>query len=390
MSKKQSPFIQSDLIILLTLFICVSLLSIYNAQQLEQYEGKNFMLLQLIWYIVGIALIVGIQFLDLDQLYKVSFIVYATTVLLLIVLWLSPESLARQINGSKSWFHLPGFTLQPSEFTKIGLIMYLSALISRHKEKVKNVTMKTDFILLGKIGLVTAIPFLFTELQPDLGTSLVYVFIAGILVILSGIDWKIIGTLALGILAIAGAAIFFVVSLPQFSEDVLQIKPYQQDRIKTWFDSGEQSSDETYHIDRSMQALGSGQLIGKGMDNIQVKLPEAHTDFIFSIIGESFGFMGSAGVIFLFFLLLYKMVSLGIKVYSHSTFGAYICFGYMSLILMHTFQNIGMTLGIMPITGVPLLFISYGGSSILSTLLGFGLIYRVAVSQSIQSDYLFK
>ena len=389
MQKKQSHFIQNDLIILLTLLICVSLVSIYNAQQLDQYS-RNFVILQLIWYIVGIGFVVGLQFLDLDQLYKVSFIVYGVTVFLLIVLWLSPESIARVVNGSKSWFHLPGFTLQPSEFTKIGLIMYLSALISKHKEKVKNVTVKTDLILLGKIIVVTVIPFFFTQLQPDLGTSLVYFFIAGVMLVLSGIDWKILGLLIGTILVVAVGAVFFVLNFPQFSEDTLGIKPYQMDRIRTWFDPTQQSSDETYQIDRSLQALGSGQLNGKGLASLQVKLPEAHTDFIFSVVGESFGFIGSAVVIFLFFLLLYKLVTLGMKVYSYNAFGSYLCFGFMALILMHTFQNIGMTLGIMPITGVPLLFISYGGSSVMSTMLGFGLIYRVAVSYSVQSDYLFK
>ena len=137
-------------------------------------------------------------------------------------------------------------------------------------------------------------------------------------------------------------------------------------------------------------ALGSGQLFGKGMGSLEVNYPEAHTDFIFSVIGESFGFIGSAIVIFLYFMLLYKLVTLGLSIYKHSPFGTFFCYGFLSLLLVHVFQNIGMTLGIMPITGIPLLLVSYGGSSVMSTMLGLGVIYRVAVEYSIQNDYLFK
>lgn len=391
MSKKQSHYIQSDLIIILLLFITVSLLAIFNAQQLEQYAGDNFVLKQIIWYAVSILILAAIQFVDLDQLYKSSIFVYAFGVLILIILWLSPSSIARKINGAKSWFtDIPGgISLQPSEFTKIALILLLAALISRHKDKYKLSSLTSDIYLLGKICLATALPIAFTLIQPDLGTSVVYVFIAGVLILLSGIDWKVIGTLVAGGTILIAGAVLLIVNFPDMAQDLIGIKPYQINRVVTWFDPTEIGND-TFHIDRAMLAIGSGQLIGKGMSSLQVQLPEAHTDFVFSIIGESFGFIGSAAVIFLYFMLFYKLVTLGLKVYKFSEFGAYLCFGFMSLLLIHTFQNIGMTIGIMPITGIPLLLISYGGSSILSTMIGYALIYRVAVEHSIQNDYLFK
>lgn len=391
MSKKQSHYIQSDLIIILLLFITVSLLAIFNAQQLEQYAGDNFVLKQIIWYVVSILILAAIQFVDLDQLYKSSIFVYVFGVLILIVLWLSPSSIARKINGAKSWFtDIPGgISLQPSEFTKIALILLLAALISRHKNKYKLSSLTSDIYLLGKICLATALPIAFTLIQPDLGTSVVYVFIAGVLILLSGIDWKVIGSLVVGGTILIAGAVLLIVNFPDMAQDLIGIKPYQINRVVTWFDPTEISND-TFHIDRAMLAIGSGQLIGKGMSSLQVQLPEAHTDFIFSIIGESFGFIGSAAVIFLYFMLFYKLVTLGLKVYKFSEFGAYLCFGFMSLLLIHTFQNIGMTIGIMPITGIPLLLVSYGGSSILSTMIGYALIYRVAVEDSVQNDYLFK
>lgn len=393
MTRKQSHYIQTDLIILLCLFIIVSLLAIYNAQQLEQYVTQgNFVIKQLVFYGAGIFILAAIQFVDLDQLYKGSPYVYGFGIFILIVLYFSPEKIAREINGAKSWFTLDEFgipfSLQPSEFTKIAFIVFLAAIVSKHKEKYKDSSLRSDMFLLGKLLLATFLPFVLVFIQPDLGTSLVFLFIAGVVIILSGINWKLIGALIATGLSVAAGLIAMIIYFPDLSQQI-GIKPYQMNRVLTWFDPTLQSND-TFHIDRSLLAVGSGQLTGKGMSSLQVHLPEAHTDFIFSVIGESFGFIGAAAVIFLYFMLFYKLVTLGLKIYQHSVFGAFICFGFMSVLLIHTFQNIGMTIGIMPITGIPLLLISYGGSSILSTMTGYALVYRVAVELSIQNDYLFK
>lgn len=393
MTRKQSHYIQTDLIVMLIMFIIVSLLAIYNAQQLEQYINEgSFVLKQLVFYCASIFILAAIQFIDLDQLYKASPYIYGFGIFILVVLYVSPEKIAREINGAKSWFTLDGigipFSLQPSEFTKIAFIVFLAAIISKHKAKYKDASLKSDALLLGKLLLATCLPFALTFIQPDLGTSLVFLFIVGVVIILSGINWKLIGTLIVVGVSLAVGVIALIVYFPDLSQEI-GIKPYQINRVLTWFDPAHQSND-TFHIDRSMLAVGSGQLSGKGMNSLQVHLPEAHTDFIFSVIGESFGFIGAAAVIFLYFMLFYKLVTLGLKIYQHSVFGAFICFGYMSVLLMHTFQNIGMTIGIMPITGIPLLLISYGGSSILSTMIGYALVYRVAVELSIQNDYLFK
>lgn len=380
---------QTDFIILLTLFICVSLVSIYNAQQLPQYSGDNFAFKQLIWFTAGIVVAVIIQFFDLEQLYKASIFIYSIGVLVLIVLLVSPESIAREIHNTKSWFTLPGLSLQPAEFTKITTVLFLAAAISKHKTKHEKSNLKSDSLLLLKIIIITAIPIVFILMQPDFGTSMVYVFIAGMMVLLSGIDWKIIIGLILALTIILGGALGLIVNFPEMSQELIGLETYQVDRVMTWIDPSQQDKDDTYHFDLSILALGSGQLLGKGMDSLQVETPEAHTDFIFSVIGESFGFLGTAIVIFLYFLLLYKLVTLGLKSSQHSLFGAYLCFGYLSILLIHVFQNIGMTIGIMPITGIPLLLISYGGSSVLSTMIGFGIVYKVAVENTIQNNYLF-
>ncbi|MEI3607742.1 FtsW/RodA/SpoVE family cell cycle protein [Pseudogracilibacillus sp. SE30717A] len=391
MSKKQSHYIQLDLIIILLAFIAISILAIYNAQHLGQYQNEgNFALKQVIYYAIGIFLLVGIQFIDLDQLYKSSLYLYIFGVILVVILHFSPHSIARPVNGSKSWFNeIPFITIQPSEITKIVFILFLSAIIVKHKEKFVNNSLNSDLWLILKLVLTTLIPVAFILKQPDLGTSVVFFFILGILIILSGIDWKILLVMIVGGIAAIALAVLLIVNFPELSQKVLGIKPYQIDRVMTWFDPTQQVDDDRYQIDRSLLTIGSGQLTGKGMNNAEVALPEAHTDFIFSIIGESFGFIGSSIVIFLFFLLIYKLVTLGMKSFEFSPYGSFICFGFMALILIHTFQNIGMTIGLMPITGIPLLFISYGGSTTLSTMIGFGIVYRVAVEQSRQKDFLF-
>ncbi|MFD1851562.1 FtsW/RodA/SpoVE family cell cycle protein [Oceanobacillus bengalensis] len=393
MNKKQSYYVQTDLIVLFILFVSASLLAIYNAEQLEQYANSDFVIKQIVWFAIGVCIIAAIQYLDLEQLYKFSTYIYIFGILILFVLLISPESIARPINGAKSWFN-PKFlplSLQPAEFTKITTILFMARVITQHKAKFEISNLKTDTILLIKLIVVTAIPVSLIMMQTDFGTSMVYLFILGMMIILSGISWKIILSL-ISIVAGAGAAVLtFIVRFPDLAKELVGSgSAYQIDRIMTWFDPAQQSADSTWHFERIHMSLGSGQLFGKGLNGVQVYYSEAQTDFIFSVIGESFGFVGSALVIFLYFMLLYKLVTLGLNVFKHSPFGAYFCFGFLSLILVHVFQNIGMTLGIMPITGIPLLLISYGGSSVLSTMLGLGIVYRVAVEQTIQNDYLFK
>lgn len=392
MSKKQSHYIQLDLIILIVILMTISILAIYNAQQLGQYPGQNFVFKQILFYGIAISVLAALQFIDLEQLFKTSLYIYIFGVLMVIVLHFSPESIAEPVNNAKSWFNnkIPFVSIQPSEFTKISLIVFIAALIVKHKEKYVKTTVISDLWLIAKIIMITILPVMFILKQPDLGTSIVFLFIAGVMIILSGIDWKILGTLIVGGAAVIALSLLLVINFPEISQEVLGIKQYQINRIMTWFDPTQQDPNDRYHIDLSLLTIGSGQLIGKGMKNAEVNIPEAHTDFIFSIIGESFGFIGAAAVIFIFFLLIYKLVTLGMKVYPFSPFGAYICFGFMSLILIHTFQNIGMTIGIMPITGIPLLFVSYGGSTILSTMIGFALVYRIAIEHSRQQDFLFK
>ena len=393
MTKRQSYYMQADLLILIVLFILASLFAIYNAEQLEQYADQNFVFKQIIWYAVGILLAASVQFLDMEQLNKASLYIYIGGVLLLVLLYISPPSIAWPVNGAKSWFNrlIPGVSLQPSEFVKLSTILYMSVIISKHKEKFEQSDLRTDTMLLIKLVLITLIPVVFILLQPDFGTAMVYIFILGMMIIFAGISWKIILSLVAVSGAFIGGVLAFIVNFPELAKLIVGTsRHYQIDRILTWFDPAQSADSANWHFQRAYMALGSGQLFGKGIGGVEVYYPEAQTDFIFSVIGETSGFIGASIVILLYFLLLYKLVTLGLNIYQFVPFASYFCFGFLSLILIHVFQNIGMTIGIMPVTGIPLPLISYGGSSVMATMLGIGVIYRIAVEYSIQNDYLFK
>ncbi|WP_430787647.1 FtsW/RodA/SpoVE family cell cycle protein [Virgibacillus flavescens] len=389
MGKEKSGGLQYDLILIFLLFMGTSLIALYNMQQFS-LDNDNFMMQQVVWYTLGAILIFFIRMLDLNQIYQLSIYIYIFGVLVLAILLVSPESIAPLINGTHSWFAIPGIgTLQPAEFTKITTILGLAYAITKHKEKHVNKSFQSDFLLLLKLIALVAVPVFLILLQPDFGTSMVYLVILSFMVLLSGINWKLIfSVVAIGAIIGAGA-LALIVQYPELSEEVLHVDPYQINRIESWFGPDEEVNDKNWQVTKSFLAIGSGQLFGKGLGEIQVDIPESQTDFIFAIIGESFGFVGSSFVIFLYFILAYKLVSIGMKISNTNMFGALFCFGYMGMIAVHTFQNIGMSIGIMPITGIPLLLISYGGSSVLATLIGFGIVYRVSEEIMNSEGYMF-
>src|SRR3954451_4910285 len=363
-----------SLTLLLFLFFLVSCIAIYSGQASNQYEGTNFLIQQIFWYVVGAIIIAVIMHFDSDQLRKLSWFLYGFGILLLLILAISPvTSFTPRINGAQSWFQLPIGSIQPSEFMKVFLIMGLSITIYRHNEKYLNNTIKTDFILLFKIGLVTALPISLVMMQPDLGTSLVMIAIMTGLIFISGISWKIILSLYGTGATLASIIFYFVIWAPEVLEKYLGVKPYQFDRIYAWLDP--ENNAAGYHLSNSLKAIGSGLLSGKGFGERKVYIPESHTDFIFSVIGEEYGFIGSSIVIGLFFLLIYHLTKTALE--TADPFNTYLCVGVISMITFHVFQNIGMTIQVLPITGIPLPFISYGGSSLMGNMLAMGLIYSI-------------
>lgn len=362
------------LTLLLLMFFLVSCAAIYSGQASGQYGGKNFLVQQIFWYGVGGAIIAVMMRFDSDQLKRLTWILYGFGIFLLFILAVAPvTAFTPKINGAQSWFSTPVGSIQPSEFMKVFLIIALSKTIQLHHEKYINKTVKTDFILLYKIGLVTMVPIGLVMMQPDLGTSLVMLAIMTGLIFISGITWKILLPLYGSAVALMGTILYFVIWAPEVLEKYLHVKSYQFDRIYAWLDPENNASG--YHLSNSLKAIGSGLLTGKGFGERKVYIPESHTDFIFSVIGEEYGFFGASLVIGLFFLLIYHMTKMALE--TKDTFNTYLCVGVICMITFHVFQNIGMTIQVLPITGIPLPFISYGGSSLMGNMMAMGLIYGI-------------
>jgi rod shape determining protein RodA len=363
-----------NLVFILILLFLSSCLAIYSAQASGQYK-ENFLLKQIVWYVVGSGIIAVVMTLDSEQLRKLTWYAYGFGILTLGFLIVAPESIAPVINGAKNWFKIPGFgTIQPSEFVKIFIILALARVIEDHHNKHQIKSVQTDFWLLTKLGAVTFLPLLMI-IKQDLGTALVFLAILLGMIFISGISWKLLTPLfALGV-ALIGTIFYFVLWFPEVLAKYLGVGEYQLRRIYSWLDPYSYQGSDAYQLTKSLLAIGSGQTGGKGLGNREVYLPESQTDFIFSVVGEEYGFIGASVLISLFFLLIYHITKVGME--TKNNFYTYICVGVISMITFHVFQNIGMTVGVLPITGIPLPFISYGGSGLMGNMFALGLIFSI-------------
>ncbi|GKV67202.1 MULTISPECIES: FtsW/RodA/SpoVE family cell cycle protein [Sporosarcina] len=360
---------------ILLLFCTVSVIAISSAQTTGQYT-INFVPSQIQWYIVGAFIIAVTMYFEPEQYFKAAWWIYGAGIFLLLMLFILPESmdLVARRNGAKSWFHLPIGSIQPAEFMKTFFIIALARLITQHHEKYLVKTLKTDGMLLAKICGVLLVPLLFIMLQPDLGTGLVFLAITAALIIISGISWKIIGPIFIG--GFVGGGTLLLMAL--YAQDFLLklgFKKYQFERIYSWIDPYSYASNEGMHLITSLNAIGSGEIFGKGYKGREVYVAESHTDFIFTTIGEDWGFIGTSLIICLFFILIYHLTKITLEL--KDPFSTYISAGIIAMITFHVFENIGMTIQLLPITGIPLPFISYGGSSLMGNMLAIGLIFSM-------------
>ena len=378
-NKQSASKLDFGLVLILMMLFLSSCIAIYSAQTTGQYN-ENFLLKQIIWYIAGSGIIAAVIILDSEQWMKITWYVYGIGIALLAFLIVAPESIAPHINGAKSWYKVPGLgSLQPSEFVKVFLILALSRVIVQHHQKHLIKTIQTDLWLLMKLGIVTFVPLLFVMQQPDLGTSLVFIAILLGMIFVSGISWKILTAIFGSALIFISTIFYFILWKPDILEKYLGVKQYQFARIYSWIDPYNYQDSSGYQLTRSLLAIGSGETSGKGFGTREVYLPESHSDFIFSVIGEEFGFIGASILVSLFFMLIYHITKVGME--TKNNFYTYICVGVISMITFHVFENIGMTIGLLPITGIPLPFISYGGSSLMGNMLAMGLIFSIRYHQ---------
>lgn len=342
--------------------ITIGLLSIYSAlyPQIQARPTNNLFIKQIIWLATGFAVLSGSLFINYQRLRSLSPWLYGLIILLLFVVLVA----GREVHGSKRWLEIFGFQFQPSEFMKVIIVIQLAGYFSSQDV--------TSFPPLKKLLLPVAfliLPVLLVLAEPDLGTAISLTAIATTMILFVGVRWKYLAVFALTV----------VPMIIPIWEHVL--KAYQKRRILILLSPDLDPLGAGYHIRQSKIAIGSGMLWGKGfLNGTQSKLhflPEKHTDFIFSVWAEEWGFVGCAALLFLFCLLIF--LTLRVAVRSRDRFGSLIAVGMSALILWQAFINIGMVIGVLPVVGITLPFVSYGGSSLITLCLAIGLIENVSM-----------
>ncbi|WP_367121655.1 FtsW/RodA/SpoVE family cell cycle protein [Staphylococcus capitis] len=363
------------LVLVITVLAIISVTLISSAMGGGQYSA-NFSIRQIIYYILGAIMAFLIMIVSPKKIKHNTYLLYFIFCILLIGLLILPETaITPVINGAKSWYSFGPISIQPSEFMKIILILALAKTVSRHNQFTFNKSFQSDLMLFLKIIGVSILPMLLILLQNDLGTTLVIcAVIAGVMMV-SGITWRILAPIFIAAIVGGASIILAIIFKPTLIENLLGIKMYQMGRINSWLDPYTYSSGDGYNLTESLKAIGSGQLIGKGYNHGEVYIPENHTDFIFSVVGEEMGFIGSVVLILIFLFLVFHLIRLASKI--NSQYNKVFIIGYVSLIVFHVLQNVGMTVQLLPITGIPLPFISYGGSSLWSLMTGIGVILSI-------------
>jgi rod shape determining protein RodA len=304
------------------------------------------------------ALLVAV---DYRKLRDSSVLAYVVTVFGLLVV-LSP--LGENARGSQAWFQLPGgFQLQPSELAKFGIIVALAGYANAHRGEMDPWRLTVTIALaIVPIGLVMV--------QPDFGTAIVLALVVITLLAVAGASVK-----HLVVLALLGVS--FVAAVV----NVGVLQKYQVDRLTSFVSPGSDTRNTTYNTDQSKNAIGNGGVTGRGFGNGSQTaggfVPEQHTDFIFTAVGEEFGFLGAASLLALFAIVVWRTWRAALL--ARDFFGTLVCVGVLALLVFQVFENIGMTMGIMPVTGIPLPFMSYGGSSTVTTFACVGLVTSVSL-----------
>lgn len=372
-------------IIPVVLLSFVSFYSIYNASSNDSTYGTpvRTVVMQIVWYVICWVMVAFIMHFDADQIFKLAPYLYgAGLVLLVLVLFLYDRTTA-VLSGAKSWFVVGPISFQPSEVMKPAYILQLARVVREHNQRYAH-NLKNDWLLIGKV-IAWFLPVgILLMLQPDFGTCLVFVAITAGILLVSGISWAIIVPVFV-LMAVVGITAILLVFTKE-GQTILShyFKTYQLERIKSWSDPSGATSNSAYQLWQSMKAIGSGQVFGNGWNNIKVYVPVRNSDMIFSVVGETFGFVGGVTLIGIYLILIIQMVKITFD--TKNAFYSYVSTGIIMMILFHVFENIGMSIDLLPLTGVPLPFVSQGGSALLGNMIGVGLILSMKWHNK---DYMF-
>lgn len=359
--------IKIDYFILISIifFYIISMISIKSASIYLSTSLGNLVLKQSIWYLLGILLIFIIIRFNNSFFYKWAFVIYGCNCLLLLGLLF----FGTEINGSRCWYNIFGFSFQPSEFMKISLILVYSNLIGEFNRK-KKIDLKSELSILKKIFIIWLIPSLLTFLEPDTGAVLIYSIVTFFCLFVSKIRIRFFASL--GIILTLLIIVFFY---GYFYQQDLFIGLlgndffYRMDRIINW------QTGSGMQLENSMTAIAASGILGFGFKNTPIYFPEAGTDFIFGVFASNFGFLGSS--LLITYLALFNIYIINLITKKSNYRDKTLLIGIIGIMFYQQIQNIGMTIGLLPITGITLPFISYGGSSLLSYLILMGFVLNI-------------
>ncbi len=358
MRKRELKNVEWTILIISIILCIIGLVALYSATESTDHSDFNR---QCIWLVASIIIMIGVIMIDYETLVKISPVFYGLFIILLIGVLFTSE-----INGATSWFDIGFFSLQPGEFAKIFVILFLALAINRIQDRGKEEINRPTRLLI--LLAILGVPVLLIIEQPDYGTAAAYIVAAALMLISAGIDKKyIIGTI-----------ILVVVSIPILYNFVLP--EHAKQRIDIFLNPESDPRGAGYNIIQSKLAIGAGGLTGMGLlkgNQTQLGyLYPKNTDFIFSVIGEEMGFIVAGTVIILYVLLITK--SLYVAKTAKDEVGSLIATGITGVFLFHVVENIGMVMGLLPITGVPLPFISYGGSSLITNFILIGILLNIS------------
>lgn len=377
--------IDYNMLFLLFLFMVISCFYIYEAQELQQYS-TNFMLRQLIFFVALFILVIAMSYIDIDYIKQSHWFLYGFGIIILIGLLVVPDSLVRgEDNGAVRWYNLPVIgSFQPAELTKIFLIVTFANIVSKHKED--STKWKSDVWLIIKVAALCAPVAVLLIEQPDMGTIMQIAAIVLSVLLVSKVSLKwILSMILIPITAILSFVMVYFTRMDLLEKYFfVHLEDYQVRRFHGWLNPTEYV-DEAFQVNLAMRAVGSGRLNGIGAENNNYYIPEAHTDFIFAIIAHTHGFIVACILISIYFILLYHIVMIGFQ--STNQFDLCICAGVAGLFAFQIFQNIGMNIGLLPVTGFSLPLVSYGGSSLLTAGLSLGLVLCVKANRR---EYMFE
>lgn len=368
---KRLKFIDKPFLISLIVILGFGLVALTSASQGISGDPYYYVKRQAFFVCLGLVAAILVLSYDYSHLRRYSIIFYGLSVFLLIAVLVIGE----EQRGTTGWISLgPLPAIQPAEFTKIMLAVAFADFLNKRKGMLN--TLAEILPCLVYMG----VPFMLILMQPDLGTALVYIAITIVMLFVAGANPRVLG----GLLAVGAGAIALMLFLHFQLGMWLPLEDYQLQRLTVFlnpYEDGQGGRGAGWNIIQSLIAIGSGGLTGQGLFNgTQVQLnflPEHHTDFIYALIGEEMGFIGAAAIVLLYGILLLRAIH--VSFHAKDLYGTLIVAGVAAMWLFHVFENIGMSIGIMPITGIPLPFLSYGGSSMLANFLAVGLVLSVNV-----------